>query len=168
MNCEGWANLGAAALVAVPLGDVRIEDPFWSPKREVWRNVTIADCLDKFEKDGALKNFDAVRDGGGGEHGGPPWYDGLVYEMITGCADFMSEQPDPRLERRIDGYIERIAAAAAKDPDGYINTYTELKDPHIAGEPTAATTAGSTTSTTPAPWSRQASITTARPEAQSC
>src|SRR5690348_15255376 len=86
----------AAALAPVAIRDVRIDDPFWTPKREVWRKVTIGDCFDKFEKDGALTNFDKVRDGTGGEHGGPPWYDGLVYEMITGSADFMSERPDPQ------------------------------------------------------------------------
>jgi DUF1680 family protein len=29
----------------------------------------------------------------------------------------------------LDGYISRIAAAAAKDPDGYLNTYTQLMEP---------------------------------------
>lgn len=119
----------SAVLSPLPIQSVRIDDPFWSPKREVWRKVTIADCFDKFEKDGALTNFDKIRDGRGGEHGGPPWYDGLVYEMITASADFMREQPDAQLQHRIDGYIERIAAAAAKDPNGYINTYTQLKEP---------------------------------------
>jgi DUF1680 family protein len=118
------------ALNAVPISQVTIDDSFWSPERDVWRKVTIADCFDKFEKDGALGNFDNIRDGRiTGEHAGPPWYDGLVYEMITGAADFLLERPDPQLRRRIDRYVERIAAAAAKDPDGYLNTYTQLKEP---------------------------------------
>ena len=62
---------GAAALAPIPIRDVRIDDPFWSPKREVWRKVTIGDCLDKFEKDGALANFDKVRDGTGGVQSKP-------------------------------------------------------------------------------------------------
>lgn len=122
-------SLAAPALTRVPIRDVRIDDPFWSPKREVWRTITINDCFDKFEKDGAIANFDHVRDGSSKEHGGPPWYDGLIYEMITGSADFLAEHPDPALEKRIDGYIERITAAAAKDPDGYLNTFTQLKEP---------------------------------------
>ena len=116
-------------LTAVPIQQVTIEDEFWSPKLKVWREVTIPDCFAKFEKDGALTNFDKIRDGTGGEHGGPPWYDGLIYEMIRGCADFLAAQRDAALEARLDGYIERIAAAAAKDPDGYLNTYTQLKEP---------------------------------------
>src|SRR4051812_31744462 len=88
---------GGPALAAVPIEDVRVDDPFWSPKRDVWRGVTIADCLDKFERDGAFDNFDRVRDGRGGRHAGPPWYDGLVYEIITGAADFLRERPDEQL-----------------------------------------------------------------------
>ena len=41
----------------------------------------------------------------------------------------LAAQPDAALETQLDGYIERIAAAAAKDPDGYLNTYTQLKEP---------------------------------------
>jgi DUF1680 family protein len=116
-------------LTPVPIPRVIIEDGFWSPKCKVWREVTIPDCFAKFEKDGALANFDKIRDAAGGNHGGPPWYDGLIYEMIRGCADFLASQRDAALEKRLDGYIGRIAAAAAKDPNGYLNTYTQLKEP---------------------------------------
>jgi DUF1680 family protein len=117
-------------LSAVPIGSVQIDDPFWSPKYDVWRTVTIKDCLDKFERDGTLTNFDHVAKGElTAKHGGMPWFDGLLYEMIRGCADFMAEKPDPALKARLDGYIDRIAGAAAKDPDGYVNTYTQLKEP---------------------------------------
>lgn len=116
-------------LSPVPIRQVVIEDEFWSPKLKVWRDVTIPDCFTKFEKDGALTNFDKVRDGIGGKHGGPPWYDGLIYEMIRGCADFLAVQRDPKLETQLDDYIERIAAAQAKDPDGYLNTYTQMERP---------------------------------------
>jgi DUF1680 family protein len=116
--------------VPVPLKSVKIEDAFWSPKLAVWRTTTIKDCLDKFEKDGAFRNFDHVARGElNAPHGGPPWYDGLVYEVIRGAADLLVQQPDPALDARIDGYIDRIAAAAAGDPDGYINTYTQMREP---------------------------------------
>jgi len=119
----------ASILKPVPIQQVHIDDSFWSPKLKVWRDVTIADCLAKFEKDGAFTNFDQIANGATGEHGGPPWYDGLIYEMITGCSDFLASERDAKLEARLDGYIDRIAAAAAKDPDGYLNTYTQLKEP---------------------------------------
>jgi DUF1680 family protein len=118
-------------LVAVPISQVSIEDDFWSPKRKVWQDVTIPDCFRKFENDrgGAINNFDRVRDGKTGRHAGPQWYDGLIYEMIRGSADFLASHPDPALEKRLDGYIARIAAAAARDPHGYLNTWTELMEP---------------------------------------
>jgi len=123
---------------------VKITDAFWGPKFETWRKTTLNDVFNKFEgeynpkesaplekdfeKSGttrnAFKNFDLVAEGkrGIGVHNGPPWYDGLVYETIRGAADFLARYPDARMEKRIDGYIDRIAAAQANDPDGYINT----------------------------------------------
>jgi DUF1680 family protein len=130
------ANVSAAdnagQLMPVPIQAVTVQDAFWSPKQKVWREVTIPDCFDKFENDrgGALNNFDRVRDGKSGGHAGPPWYDGLIYEMIRGASDFMLAQPDPNLEKRIDGYIARIAAAQAVDTNGYVNTWTELQAPN--------------------------------------
>lgn len=119
-------------LTPVPIQQVTVEDAFWSPKFKLWREVTIPDCLNKFEADrgGALNNFDRVADGQTGGHAGPPWYDGLVYEMIRASSDFLAANPDPALENRIDGYITRIAAAQDKDPNGYINTWTELEHPN--------------------------------------
>ncbi len=116
-------------LQAVPLPRVTIDDPFWSPKLEVWRTVTLTDILDKLEADGALMNFDHVRDGVPGEHGGAPWHDGLLYETIRGSADFITQHPEPVLEERIDAIIERVASAAAQDPGGYVNTYTQMACP---------------------------------------
>ena len=119
-------------LKPVPIQSVSIQDAFWSPKRKTWQEITIPDCFNKFENDrgGALNNFDRVRDGKKDGHAGPPWYDGLIYEMIRGAADFLAAKPDPVLEARIDGYIDRIAAAQDRDPDGYLNTYTQLEHPN--------------------------------------
>lgn len=121
----------ADTLTPVPIQAVTIDDSFWSPKRKVWQEITIPDCFNKFENDrgGALNNFDRVRDGDSDDHAGPPWYDGLIYEMIRGSSDFLGTHPDPVLEKRIDGYIARIAAAQAVDTNGYLNTWTELEHP---------------------------------------
>jgi len=119
-------------LTPVPIQLVKIEDSFWSPRRTVWQEATIPDCFNKFENDrgGALNNFDRVRDGKTDGHAGPPWYDGLIYEMIRGSADFLAAKLDSALESRIDGYITRIAAAQDRDPNGYLNTWTELEHPN--------------------------------------
>ena len=43
-------------LTPVPIGQVTIDDEFWSPKRKVWQEVTIPDVLAKLEKDGVIRN----------------------------------------------------------------------------------------------------------------
>lgn len=118
-------------LAAVPIDRVVVEDEFWSPKLTTWQKVTLRDCFNKFEHDrgGAFNNFDKVRAGQSGRHAGPPWTDGLIYEMIRGASDFLASHPDPELDKQLDGYIGRIAAAAAVNPNGYINTYTQLDEP---------------------------------------
>ena len=117
-------------LEPVTIQQVTIDDEFWSPKRKTWQEVTIPDVLTKFEKDGAIRNFDRVRDGLKGDHAGPSFLDGLLYETIRGISDFLAAKPDPAVEKRIDDYIEHIAAAQAKDPDGYLNTWTTLLEPN--------------------------------------
>lgn len=131
--------------------NVEIKDVFWSPRLELWRSTTVNDVFDKFEGQyepegkylerdfkelgetrNAFLNFDLVAQGkrAMGKHHGPPWYDGLIYETIRGAADLLSQQRDAQLESRIDGYIERIAAAQASEKDGYLNTYTQLMEPN--------------------------------------
>ncbi|SFM57660.1 DUF1680 family protein [Chitinophaga sp. YR627] len=132
------------------LSQVKIKDAFWTPKYKVWTTHTVYDVLDKLEGSydpdrqdlidekkrqgktrNAFLNFDRVAFGEKNTQvfDGPPWYDGLVYETIRGAADLLSQYPDKKLEKKLDAYIERIAAAQAADPDGYINTYTTLNRP---------------------------------------
>lgn len=126
----------------VDLKEVKVNDAFWSPRLKQWSTVTTNDVLDKFEGkhlhdhqeqhlNNAFVNFDDVAEGkkNTGHHAGFPWFDGLVYETIRGIADLISQHPDKVLEARIDGYIDRIYAAQQVDPEGYINTYTDLVEP---------------------------------------
>lgn len=140
----------AQRVTPVTLKNVTINDAFWSPKLKTIHTVTVYDVLDKlegkYEPDredlinekakmkrtrNAFLNFDRVAQGkvNTGESDGPPWYDGLVYESIRGAADLLVAQPDKKLEQKLDAYIDRIAAAQAADPDGYIDTYTTLNRP---------------------------------------
>ena len=114
-------------LVPVPIQSVKIQDDFWSPKRQVWRAVTIPTCLTSWEKEGAIVNYDRVRDGLSGGHQGIYFCDGGLEETIRGVADYLVSEPDPALEARVDGYIQHIAAAAAVSPDGYLDTHIQLE-----------------------------------------
>lgn len=114
----------------VPLTAVQITDRFWSPKLQVLRNVTVHDVLDKFESDGAFRNFDFVAAGKGGYHCGEPWFDGLVYESIRGISDILAVDYDESIDSRVDLIIDKIIKAQQAVGDGYINTYTLLDRPH--------------------------------------
>jgi DUF1680 family protein len=123
------------------VSEVKVEDSFWRPRFEQWRTVTANDMLDKFEgrlhKDeesrlanDVFRNFDLVAEGKRdiGHHAGFPWFDGLIYETIRGISDYLACYPDPDMEKRVDSYIDRIAAAQASEKDGYLNTYTMLME----------------------------------------
>jgi DUF1680 family protein len=148
--CVSSAGAYSQTIHPLALQSVKVHDSFWSPKIKVWNTVTVYDVFDKlegkYEPDrpdlkaekekwgrtrNAFNNFDWVAQGQKNinQHDGPPWYDGLVYETIRGAADLLASYPDPKLEKKIDAYIDRIAAAQAVDPDGYINTYTTLTRP---------------------------------------
>lgn len=122
--------------------EVKIRDAFWTPKLKQWSSVTARDVLDKFEgrqyadsaqqrENNTFANFDDVAIGkrGTGHHAGLPWFDGLAYETIRGLADLLVQHPNSDLEARLDGYIDRIYDAQQADPDGYIDTWTELMEP---------------------------------------
>ena len=119
----------AHILKTIPVHSVTVNDSFWSPKLQTWKTITLKDVLDKFEEAGAFRNFDRVAGKLDGRHEGPPWFDGLIYETIRGASDFLIMYPDKALEKRIDGYIQRIADAQDADPEGYIMTYTQLEEP---------------------------------------
>ncbi len=124
------------------VSEVVVKDPFWTPRFEQWRSVTANDVFDKFEgkfkenpeewqRNNSFANFDDVAQGkfGSGHHAGLPWFDGLIYETIRGVSDLLAQKSDPEIEKRLNGYIDRICAAQQVDTDGYINTWTELMEP---------------------------------------
>lgn len=101
------------------------DDNFWSPDRG-----RVAGEDQKKRSHNTLRNFELVAEGhvADGGHFGFPWFDGLIYETITGISDYLLQHPDPAMEKRLDEYIRRIEAAQKADPNGYINTYTTLME----------------------------------------
>lgn len=96
---------------------------YWSPDRNRMD-------AGKTGERNTLRNFELVAAGhvGDGGHVGFPWFDGLIYETITGCSDFLFYHRNEALIQEIDAIVERIEAAQNADADGYINTYTTLEE----------------------------------------
>lgn len=112
-----------------PLAQLRMEDVFFAGFMKNIGNKAAWDILGKFKKDGALENYRRVIRGEHGTHDGPPWFHGLICECIRGISDLLRFSYDEGLDREMDEIIALIAAAAAKDPEGYINPYTTLVCP---------------------------------------
>lgn len=111
---------------------VRITEGFWKEQLDRIHHVTVWDILNKFEHDhdaGIMKNYEWVAQGASGGHVGPPWYDGLICEVIRGISDIIAVSYDKDLDDRIEYYTEKIEQAQEADPDGYLSTYTTLMCP---------------------------------------
>ena len=119
----------------VPFTAVRLTGGFWKDKQTTNRDVTIPFALDQCEESGRLKNFDLAAEvmrrrasgGTGFQIRSPtlyPFDDTDVYKSIEAASYVLGMGADPALEARLDGYIERIAAA--QEPDGYLFTFRTM------------------------------------------
>ncbi len=111
----------------VPFPQVRIEDRFWQPLREVNRTVTLPHSLDMLARDGDLGNFDLAAQGKHDGFKGFVFVDSDVYKVLESVAYSLATHPDPALDARLDGVIAKLAAA--QQPDGYLNTWYTVKEP---------------------------------------
>jgi len=109
------------------IGDVRIDDEFWAPRREVNRTETIEYQYEQLEASGTLENFRRASAGETGGHNGMWFQDSDAYKWIEAASYVLADREDPDLDRRVDEVIELIAAA--QEEDGYLNTYFALEEP---------------------------------------
>ncbi len=107
----------------VPFTAVRLADPFWAPRIETNRAVTIPFAFEKCEETERVALFDraAAALQGREKEGklpGYPFDDSDVYKVLEGASYVLSVRPDPKLDAYLDGLIVKIAAA--QEPDGYL------------------------------------------------
>lgn len=128
---------GGAAIDPVPFTAVRIADPFWSPRLETNRRVTVWYDFEQCERTHRIANFAVA---GGLEEGGFEgifYNDSDVYKVIEGAAYSLATEYEAELDGYLDGLIAKIAAA--QEDDGYL--YTQRT---IQGDSIAAASAGAT------------------------
>ncbi len=113
--------------IPAELRAVRITDGFFAPYIEKIRSVTVPDVLAKFTADGAIENYERVARGETGGHAGPPWYHGLIGEVIRGVSDILAVRDDPAVEAQLDAIIDAIRRA--QSPDGWLHPYDTLMRP---------------------------------------
>jgi len=123
-----------AALKPIPLADVRLRDAFWSKTQELVRNVVIPyqwdalnDRIPGAEPSHAIENFRIVAGEAAGEFKGMVFQDTDVAKWLEAVGYSLKTHPDPALEALADSAIDLIAKA--QQPDGYLNTWFQLKEP---------------------------------------
>lgn len=112
---------------AVKFSEVTINDHFWKPRIDKVATITIPVCMEQTEvKTPRIRNFEKVARGKGEKHEGIFYDDSDVYKALEAIAYSLKNRPNPEIEKRADGWIDKIAAA--QQLDGYLNTFYTLGD----------------------------------------
>lgn len=108
---------------------VNITDSFFAPYIDLIRTVTVKDVFKKFISDGAIENYERVARGESGGHAGPPWYHGLICEVIRGVSDMLAVSYDAETDAELDKMIDAIRRA--QSDDGWLHPFDTLMRPDM-------------------------------------
>jgi hypothetical protein len=113
------------AVKAVPLTSVNFTGGFWGARQKTDLAVTIRHTMKECEDTGRIRNFELAAAALKGAKGGKfatayAFDDSDVYKVIEAAAYSLALRPDPALDKDLDAWIAKIAAAM--EPDGYIYT----------------------------------------------
>lgn len=116
------------ALSSLPLGSIRINDRFWSPRIDTAEKVSIPymwnalnDNIPDIPPSHCIKNFKIAAGMEEGEFKGYVFQDSDLYKWIEAVAFSLEGSRDEELEKIVDEVVELIEKAQLED--GYIDTY---------------------------------------------
>jgi DUF1680 family protein len=119
---------------AIPLKQVRIDNPFWSRYIQLVRTTVIPyqwealnDRIADAEPSHAIQNFRIAAGKEQGEFHGFVFQDSDLAKWLEAVGYSLAIHPDPNLEQLADDAIDLIADA--QEEDGYLNTYFTIKAP---------------------------------------
>jgi DUF1680 family protein len=114
-----------ARLRPVPLSAVTLAGPFWAPRLQALREVTLPSQHRLLEETGRIDNFRRAAGKTQKPFQGRFFNDSDVYKWLEAAAWILAWSPADPLESTVDVVIAEIAAA--QQPDGYLNTYFALE-----------------------------------------
>lgn len=120
----------------LPLTDVKIDSPFWTPRQETNRTVTLRHEYELLKKNGTLEAYQW--DWWDQSKGPPPWriWVGDMGKWIEACGYAMTGTPDPELQELVEHGISCILKGQKEDGYLYPNAlpagkrWSNLKDLH--------------------------------------
>ena len=113
----------------LPLSQIKITDPFWSRRQRTIAEVSLPAQHRQLESTGRLANLRRCSGQETGPHEGIYFNDSDVYKWIEAAAYALANHPGEKLRALVDAAVEIIERA--QQPDGYINSFFQLKNPNL-------------------------------------
>jgi DUF1680 family protein len=114
---------------ALPLGRVRLTDPFWARYQRLLLDVTLPHEYEQIVRTGRLANFHRAAGRAEGDFEGLWFNDSDVYKYVEACAYALAVGKSETVRRQMDECVEAIVAA--QEPDGYLNTFFQIRHPEL-------------------------------------
>jgi len=113
---------------SLPLSDIKLTDSFWSRWQNVLIDVTLPTQYEQLMSTGRIANFEKAA-AKSGEFEGLWFNDSDAYKFAEASAYALTIRDDPTVRQHLDLVIRIIQAA--QEPNGYINTFFQLKHPNL-------------------------------------
>jgi len=114
---------------SLPLSDIKITDSFWGRWQLVLIDVTLPTQYDQLVETGRIANFERAAGKKEGTFEGLWFNDSDAYKYAEACAYALAIRKDPKVQQCFDSVVEAIQGA--QQPDGYLNTFFQLKHPNL-------------------------------------
>jgi DUF1680 family protein len=115
---------------ALSFSKIRITDPFWSQWQKTIVESTLPAIYRQLEETPRLANFRRAAGLEEGSFEGQFWFDDSdVYKYLEAAAYGLAIHKNPVVRKQVDDTIKLVLAAQM--PDGYLNTFFQLKHPTL-------------------------------------
>lgn len=118
----------ARLMRSLPLSEIRLTDPFLSRWQTALLEKGLAAQHKQLVDTHRFRNFENAAKGEG-EFEGLYFNDCDVYKWIEACAYALVRTPDAAVRKLVDDAIDTVAKA--QEPDGYLNTFFQIKHPTL-------------------------------------
>ncbi|TXT59532.1 MAG: hypothetical protein BAJALOKI2v1_200045 [Promethearchaeota archaeon] len=111
------------------LKSIRIDDPFWSKRQEVNRNISIPMQFKKLMNDKHIRNFKVAANIDKGTHRGEFYFDSDLYKWMEATIYALKDnrKKDEEYQHLYTKLVELIKyIKKAQEPDGYLNTFYSI------------------------------------------